>query len=142
MRRWLLLLVGCGSLGLGVLGVFLPLLPTTPFLLLSSYCFVHSSPRLNRWLLQHPWLGPFLRDWEQQRGVRRSVKVAALLMVLGVVASSWWFGSLPVALKWATTGFSAVGLFVVWRLPVVTGRLVSAIALPTPTDACRDCPVA
>ncbi len=120
---WLYFLAGTLSLVLGIAGIFLPILPTTPFLLLTSYCYIRSSPRLHRWLLHHPWFGPPLRDWERHRGVRRGVKVAAFVMMASVVVVSWLTQRLPPAGLWALTGLFAVGAFVVWRLPTVKIQL-------------------
>lgn len=73
--------VGVVSTAFGVAGVFLPLLPTTPFLLLAAFAFARSSPRLHAWLLGHPRLGPVVLEWQQHGAIRRSVKVLALAMM-------------------------------------------------------------
>ncbi|MDX1966979.1 MAG: YbaN family protein [Planctomycetaceae bacterium] len=122
MLRGLYFLGGAVALGLGLAGIVLPLLPTTPFLLLSSYCFVRSSPAAHRWLLSHRWFGPYLRDWELHRGVRRSVKLVAVSSVALVVLSTWVLSDSSVVLRTAVTGLAAVGLVVVWRLPVTRGE--------------------
>ena len=69
------------AVGLAVVGAVLPLLPTTPFLLLASFCFYRGSPRIHAWLHRSAWFGPTLDDWQHSRGVRRSVKNRALLAV-------------------------------------------------------------
>ena len=61
--RYLLLAIGWLSVALGVIGIFLPVLPTTPFLLLAAACFVRSSRRFYIWLVTHPHLGPWIRDY-------------------------------------------------------------------------------
>lgn len=66
---------------LGLIGVFLPLLPTTPFLLLATACFVRSSPRMHARLLAHPRLGPFLEQWRRERTIPRVAKRRAYLLV-------------------------------------------------------------
>lgn len=72
------------SLGLGILGLLLPLLPTTPFVLLAAWCFAKGSPRWHRWLLANPYLGPQLRLWKKHRGIAPRVKSRAILIfVLG-----------------------------------------------------------
>jgi uncharacterized membrane protein YbaN (DUF454 family) len=79
---------GFDSLTLRILGIALPLLPTTPFLLLAAFCFGRSSEKLQRWLLEHPRLGPPIRDWQEQRTISRKAKgLATIAMVLVVVMS-------------------------------------------------------
>lgn len=78
LRRLVLQAVGLAAVGLGLAGVLLPLLPTTPFVLLAAWCFARSSPRLNEWLHQHRLLGPPLEDWERHRAVRPQTKAWAI----------------------------------------------------------------
>ena len=63
LMRGVYLALGIGFVALGFIGAFLPVLPTTPFLVLAAACFARSSPRLENWLLQHPQFGPLLRNW-------------------------------------------------------------------------------
>lgn len=80
--RLLLLAAGWLTLALAFVGVFLPLLPTTPFLLLAAACFLRSSPRLHARMLAHPRLGPFLEQWRRERSIPRAAKVRAYVLVL------------------------------------------------------------
>ena len=75
--RWLLLTLAVVSLALGIAGIFLPLLPTVPFLLLAAWAASRSSPRLSRWLEDHPLFGQHLADWRRHGVVRRRAKWAA-----------------------------------------------------------------
>jgi len=71
-------------LGAALVGVFLPLWPTTPFVLLAAACFARSSERWHRWLLENPTFGPMIREWEQKRCIRCRVKVLAISMMVVV----------------------------------------------------------
>ena len=72
---------GVLALLLGILGLFLPLLPTTPFLLLASWCFARGSSRLHRWLLSHRVFGEYLRNFEAGRGIPLKAKILATVML-------------------------------------------------------------
>lgn len=78
-----LLFAGLGSLFmlLGLLGVFLPVLPTTPFLLLAAACYARSSRRIYRWLLQHAHFGPLISEWREHRSMPYRAKRTALLLI-------------------------------------------------------------
>ena len=81
MKRKLLILLGSLSLALGLLGIALPLLPTTPFLLLSATCYFHGSDRLYRWLMAHPTLGPYIRSFREDKTIPLRAKVVSVTMV-------------------------------------------------------------
>lgn len=88
--RFLLQGIGWLSVALGVVGIFLPVLPTTPFLLLAAACFARSSPRFYHWLVDHPRLGPWIRDYLQGNGIPLKGKVYAIgLMWLSIGFSCW-----------------------------------------------------
>jgi hypothetical protein len=115
--RWLLWLAGTVSLALGLIGVVLPGLPTTPFVLLAAACYAKASPRLHGWLLNHRFLGPMVRDWEQHRSLTRRTKTVAIgSMVVMVSLSAWGFRHQPWVLA-ALLAAAAIGLVVVARIP-------------------------
>ena len=116
-RRWLNIVLGLFFVGLAALGVVLPVLPTTPFLILASACFVRSSPRLNAWLLHTRLFGPMLRDWQQHRRVSRRVKHLAIVLILIFVALSAWLGDFSWPWLVALIVLALIGLAVVMRLP-------------------------
>lgn len=77
IARAVWMILGCVLVGFGFIGIFVPLLPTTDFLLLALACFARSSPRLEAWLLNHPRFGPALRAWRQDGAVPRRAKIMA-----------------------------------------------------------------
>lgn len=82
------LLIACGGLAvaLGTAGVFLPLLPTTPFLLVAAACFSRSSDRHYEWLLNHRWFGPYLRQYREHRTIPVRAKVVTLVVLWVTIA--------------------------------------------------------
>lgn len=89
-QRWLLLICGWICVVLGVVGAFLPVMPTTPFLLLAAACFVRSSKRFYIWLVTHRWLGPLIRDYLDGGGIPLKAKVYAIgSMWIGGGISCW-----------------------------------------------------
>lgn len=88
VKRGLLTAAGCVSLGLGVVGIVVPLLPTTPFLLLSAACFLRSSKRLSDWLLSHGTLGRYIKDYRAGRGMPLRAKIVALVLLWGTISAS------------------------------------------------------
>ena len=91
-KRYLLIGIGVLSLVLGFIGIVMPLLPTTPFLLLSAICFTNSSPRLHAWLIGHPRLGPPIRAWQQYHAISRPAKVMGSVSMGLILLAGWWFG--------------------------------------------------
>ena len=81
MRRWLLMTIGIISVSLGTAGIFLPLLPTTPFLLLAAACFIRSSDRLYQWLIHNRWFGSYIRNYQEHRALPLRAKVIALVLL-------------------------------------------------------------
>lgn len=92
-------LAGFVSLGVGVVGIFLPLLPATPFILLAAACFARSSKKWHRWMLANDTFGPMIRNWEQNRCISRRVKAIAILSMVFVGGYSIFFAVESMALK-------------------------------------------
>ena len=80
-RKWLLMTIGVVAVGLGAAGIFLPLLPTTPFLLLAAACFIRSSDRLYQWLITNRWFGSFIRNYREHRAIPLRAKVIAMFLL-------------------------------------------------------------
>lgn len=113
MLRYALLSLGWLSVALGVIGIFLPVLPTTPFLLLAAACFARSSPRFHAWLIGHPRLGPWIRDYLGGQGIPLKGKVYAIALMWTSIGLSCYL----VPLFWAR-------VFMLTSAVLVTGYLL------------------
>ncbi len=115
MRRPLWIALGGVSLGLGIAGIPLPLLPTTPFLLLAAFAFAKGSPRLERWLREHPRLGPPIRAWQRHGVVPHRAKIAAMVLLAASLGVSLWLDIPPWALAAHAAAILAVAAFLLSR---------------------------
>ena len=118
MRRALWFSAGSLAMLAGIVGIFLPLLPTVPFMLLALMCFSRSCERCERWLLEHPRLGPPLRDWREHRAVPLRAKQLATLMMATSSLGAWWV--LPAPQRWWPAAVCVVVAWWLWRLPTRT----------------------
>ncbi len=109
LSRWVLIIIGSFFTGLGILGIFLPLLPTTPFLLLAAACYIRSSERFYNWLINNKWLGNYIKNYLEGKGVSLKVKVFSI------------------SLLWITIGYSAV--FIVNTFPIRIILILIAIGV-------------
>lgn len=107
---------GCLSLAIGFLGIFLPLLPTVPLLLLAAFCFARSSERVHSWLLNHPTLGPPIRDWQKNGAINKKAKVLATLSIAVVFMVSVIIGLRPILLLVQAIILSCV-MIIIWTRP-------------------------
>ena len=92
MKKTLYIILGCIFVAIGIIGIFLPLLPTTIFLLIASYFFMNSSPELNHKLLNNKYLGKYLRDYKENRGMPLKAKVNSILVLwISILTSGYFF---------------------------------------------------
>lgn len=126
MKRWCLMALGWLAFATGIVGIVLPLLPTTPFMLLAAALFARSSPRFHHWLLTHPWFGPPIADWLHYRGISRHARRRAIIFILltfslslAVVPLLWVKGLLVVIMV----------ILLTWlmRLPVLEPESVAMV---------------
>lgn len=117
LARGLYFGLGLAALALGGLGVVLPVLPTTPFILLAAACFARSSERFHDWLIHHRITGPLIREWREYRAMpRRAKRWAYALMVLSFGSSILWMDFLWHRIMLLVLG-TVLGYFL-WRVPV------------------------
>lgn len=127
--RIALVVIGTLALALGVIGIVVPVLPTTPFLLLAAACYARSSERLHRWLMSNRYLGEPIRDYRDRRAVKLHVKVYALVVLwagiaLSIVASGgFWLTLALVAVAIAVTAHILRLRTIKAALPDETGRI-------------------
>ena len=120
MRAFYIIL-GCIAVVLGTIGIFVPGLPTTPLVLLASWCFYHSSPRMQAWLLQS-FLGKYIREYQDKGGIttRKRIYIILLMATMVAISTIFFISSLPIRI-------------VVWSAGAV-GCIVVAFFVPTARD--------
>lgn len=117
MTRHLFFAVGWVFFGLGALGIFLPVLPTTPFMILALWAFSRSSQRFHDWLHHHPLFGPSLNRWEQYRVIPISAKVFALTMMAASLFYLFLFAEAPLWAKWMALAIMGYGAWFILSKP-------------------------
>ena len=118
--RIFLIIIGCISLALGIMGLFLPMLPTTPFLLLSAAAWLKASPSLYAWLLNHKLFGEYIRNYREHRAIPLRVKIFSVTLVwltigycIFAVVDKWWWAQLlmailAIAISWHILSFNTL----------------------------------
>ncbi len=117
IRQYVYIAIGWLCLGLGAVGIFVPLLPTTPFVLLAAFCFSRGSATLHRWLLAQKTFGPLIRDWNQHGIIRLRVKWTSAIMIVLMIGYPVLFGplSLPIKITLTLIGLGVIGF--IWSRP-------------------------
>lgn len=115
VRRIGLIVVGWVSLVLGGIGIFVPLLPTTPLVLLAAFAFANSSETLHQWLLDHDVFGPLIDNWRRHRAISRNAKAMSVVSMVLILAISWFFGvAMPIIVVQALV-LGCVAAFILTR---------------------------
>ena len=109
----LLIVLGTLSLGLGILGIFLPLLPTTPLLLLAAALYVRSSPKLYDWLINHPRLGTYIRNFRENKAIPLKAKIISVSMVWLTIGFCIIFILKPL---WLRVAMTLLAIAISWHI--------------------------
>ncbi len=133
--RWLFLLSGWACLALATVGIFLPVLPTTPFVLLAAWCFSKGSERLHQRLLANPTFGPSIRVWEEHRLIPLPIKILATSIMLTFTSFMMLGTAAPALAKISAAFLVTWGLIFIWTKPSV---LEDSAQLPEQTDAASE----
>jgi len=115
MKRIIYLALGWLAVGLGVVGIILPVLPTTPFMLVAAFAFGRASPRLRTWLIEHAQFGPPILNWEENGAISRQAKTLAVSMMALVFLISLILGLRPLLLVIQGSCLAAVSVFILSR---------------------------
>lgn len=107
IKRIFLLGVGLISLGLAIIGIFLPLIPTTPLLLLAATCFIRSSDRLYKWLITHKYLGPYIKNYREGKGIPLTAKIVSVMLLWTSMLFTIFFDIPLIAVKILLAGTAA-----------------------------------
>ncbi|WP_413289180.1 YbaN family protein [Bdellovibrio sp. HCB337] len=116
IKRSFFVVSGFLFLVLGIIGIFLPLLPTTPFLLLTAICFSKGSEKFHSWLMNHPVLSPPIIDWQKRKAIRVQYKILATVMMLASGYAISMKDTIPMA------GKASFGVFVIAMLAFIWTR--------------------
>ena len=113
--KFLWLLAGLTSVAIGAVGLVVPLLPTTPFLLVSAFAFARSSERLSRWLREHRSFGPLIDNWHRDGSIDRKVKRTAIVFIVITPVVTWLFGVPLWVIACQVAVLSAAAIFILTR---------------------------
>ena len=117
LNKYLFLSIGLICMALGFLGVFLPILPTTPFMILAAFCFSKSSRRLHNWLLERPHIGKLILDWQNDGVIRKKAKVASTLVIVPLFSYTLIFVEVSIFVKVLLVLIGLGVLYFIWSRP-------------------------
>ena len=121
--RFFWLLAGLAAVAIGAVGVVLPLLPTTPFLLVAAFAFARSSDRLNSWLREHRAFGPLIDNWHRDGSIGRETKRTAIIVIFVTPVITWLLD----APLWV----------LVCQIVILAGAAIFILTRPSPTERRR-----
>lgn len=117
MKSHLYFAIGCIFFALGVIGAFLPVMPTTPFLLVAAFCWARSSKKFHHWLVTHPIFGPPIQDWNERGAIRLPIKITATILMVVTPTVTLLIDGIPDWAKLTYVGVIAAVLIFIWTRP-------------------------
>ena len=114
-KRIVLIVVGFLCLALGGLGIVVPLLPTTPLVLVAAFAFANSSETLHQWLLDHRVFGPLIDNWRRHGAISRTAKAMSILSMLAILVISWLMGVAAVVIGVQAVVLACAAVFILTR---------------------------
>ena len=121
IKKYLLIFLGLLFIVLGIIGAILPILPTTPFLILALACFSNSSPRFHQMLLNNRWFGSALQQWEKSRSITRRSKLKAMILIVVTFALSIGVLHKDFQLQLVLLAMGSILLIYMWRIKEAEG---------------------
>lgn len=115
-KKFIYILIGTISLVIGVIGIIVPVLPTTPFVLLSAGCYFRGSSRFHDWLLNHKYFGPIILEYSDGKGMRKKSKINAIILTWIMVLGTTIFVLNSLLMRLIIVGLAIIGTFVILSL--------------------------
>lgn len=117
MKSHLYFTLGCIFFVLGMIGAFLPVMPTTPFLIVAAFFWARSSKKFHDWLLNHRVFGPPIKDWHERRAISRNVKILATVMMVVTPTVTLFIDGIEMWMKVGYVVVIAAVLIFIWTRP-------------------------
>ena len=114
IHRWVFIFLGGLSLLVGIIGIFLPILPTTPLVILAAYFFSKGSQKIHRWLVQNPYFGEMITKWERYKVIPLKAKIWATLIIVPLFAYTLTFVDVPITVKIIVALTGVYALYFIW----------------------------
>lgn len=115
-KKFFYLIIGSISLFFGIIGIMLPIIPTTPFVLLSAWCFYRGSSKFHDWLINHPNFGPIIDEFGNEEGMSRESKIKAIAMTWVAVLLTVFFVLDTLEMRLLIIGLASIGTLIILKL--------------------------
>ena len=117
LHHWIFILLGWLSLSVGIIGIFLPILPTTPLVILAAYFFSKGSKKIHRWLTENPYFGKMIQNWEEYHVIPLRAKIWATAIIIPLFTYTLVFVQVPLVIKIIVFLIGVYALYFIWSKP-------------------------